>query len=145
MLKNTSDWESILDQAMAWGRQPTPHALSQSWPRFMPPYGFTRPQWVNTNGHLIPVVLVWLFPWIPSGGISIFTVVIHLWSLSPNLRVQEQSTKMTSQCQYLAFAWRHKLNCSDVTKASQKSPFLAKMAKWAIDYGFNGFVCSIRA
>ena len=28
--------------------------------------------------------------------------------LCANLRVQEQSTNMTSQCQYLAFAWRHR-------------------------------------
>ena len=28
--------------------------------------------------------------------------------LCANLHVQEQSTNMTSQCQYLAFAWRHR-------------------------------------
>ena len=32
---------------MAWCHQATSHYLSQCWPRFMSPYGVTRPQWVN--------------------------------------------------------------------------------------------------
>ena len=39
--------KSILLQVMAWCCQATSHYLSQSWPRFMSPYGVTRPQWVN--------------------------------------------------------------------------------------------------
>ena len=39
--------KSTLVQVMAWCRQATSHYLSQCWPRFMSPYGVTRPQWVN--------------------------------------------------------------------------------------------------
>ena len=42
-----------------------------------------------------------------------------------NLNVQEQSTNMTSQCMYLALAWRHRLNYDDVTVPSQKMLCLA--------------------
>ena len=44
------DDKSTLVQVMAWCRQATSHYLSQCWPRFMSPYGVTRPQWVN-NGR----------------------------------------------------------------------------------------------
>ena len=55
--------------------------------------------------------------------------------LCANLRVQEQSTNMTSQCMYLAFAWRHR---STVVTSwwSQKRPSLATISKWAIYYYF---------
>ena len=33
---------------MAWCCQATSHYLKQCWPRSLPPYGVTRPQWVNT-------------------------------------------------------------------------------------------------
>ena len=39
--------QSTLVQVMAWCRQATSHYLSQCWPRSLPPYGVTRPQWVN--------------------------------------------------------------------------------------------------
>ena len=42
------DDKSTLVQVMAWCHQATSHYLSQCWPRSMPPYGVTRPQWVNT-------------------------------------------------------------------------------------------------
>ena len=32
---------------MAWCRQATSHYLSQCWPRSLPPYDVTRPQWVK--------------------------------------------------------------------------------------------------
>ena len=44
-----TDDKSTLVQVMAWCRQATSHYLSQCWPRFMSPYGVTRPQWVKTN------------------------------------------------------------------------------------------------
>ena len=55
LVKLLSDWmpldltddKSTLVQVMAWCRQATSHYLSQFWPRFMSPYGVTRPQWVN--------------------------------------------------------------------------------------------------
>ena len=37
---------------MAWCRQATNHYLNQCWPRSLPPYGITRPQWVNYVCHL---------------------------------------------------------------------------------------------
>ena len=42
-----ADDESTLEQVMAWCRQATSHYLSQCWPRSLPPYGVTRPQWVK--------------------------------------------------------------------------------------------------
>ena len=36
--------------------------------------------------------------------------------LCTNLPVQKQSTYVTSQCQYLAFAWQHRLNCGHNAK-----------------------------
>ena len=42
-----TDDKSTLVQVMAWCRQATSHYLRQCWPRFMSPYGVTRPQWVN--------------------------------------------------------------------------------------------------
>ena len=53
-----SDDQSTLVQVKAWCRQAS-HYLSQCWPRFMSPYGVTRPQWVNT---LRPRQNVWHFP-----------------------------------------------------------------------------------
>ena len=41
------DDKSTLVQVMAWCRPATSHYLSQCWPRSLPPYGVTRPQWVN--------------------------------------------------------------------------------------------------
>ena len=42
-----TDDKSTLVQVIAWCRQATSHYLSQCWPRFMSPYGVTRPQWVK--------------------------------------------------------------------------------------------------
>ena len=39
---------STLVQVMAWWRQAISHYLSQFSPRFMSPYGVTRPQWVKS-------------------------------------------------------------------------------------------------
>ena len=39
--------KSALVQVMVWWRQATSHYLSQYWPRFMSPYGITRPQWIK--------------------------------------------------------------------------------------------------
>ena len=52
---------------MAWCRQATSHYLSQCWPRSLPPYGVTKPQWVKHNvlfssgwGILCEIVLRWM-------------------------------------------------------------------------------------
>ena len=42
-----SDDKLTLVQVMAWCRQATGHCLNQCWPRSLPPYGVTRPQWVE--------------------------------------------------------------------------------------------------
>ena len=47
MPRNLMDNKSTLVQVMAWCRQTTSHYLSQCWPRSLPIYGVTRPQWVN--------------------------------------------------------------------------------------------------
>ena len=39
--------KSTLVQVMAWCRQARDHYLSQCWPRSLPPFGVTRPQWVK--------------------------------------------------------------------------------------------------
>ena len=44
-----TDDKSTLVQVMVWCHQATSHYLSQCWPRFMLPYGVTRPQWVKLN------------------------------------------------------------------------------------------------
>ena len=62
--------------------------------------------------------------------------------LCANLRVQEQSMNLTSQCQHPTFAWRHRSNCGDVTMLGQKRSSLAPMARSAIDNSFSGIVCS---
>ena len=47
-----TDDKSTLVQVMAWCRQATSLYLRQCWPRFLSPYGVTRPQWVK-------IVIVW--------------------------------------------------------------------------------------
>ena len=42
-----TDDKSTLVQVMDWCRQAINHYMSQWWPRFMSPYGVTRPQWVQ--------------------------------------------------------------------------------------------------
>ena len=48
MSMDLTDDKSTLVQVMAWCRQATSHYLSQCWPRSMPPYGVTWPQWVKS-------------------------------------------------------------------------------------------------
>ena len=36
---------------MTWCRQATSHCLKQCWPRSLPPYNATRPQWVNLEKY----------------------------------------------------------------------------------------------
>ena len=54
MPQNPFDDKSTLVKVMAWCCQATSHYLNQLWPRFMSPYGITRPQWVNKSvSHFI--------------------------------------------------------------------------------------------
>ena len=47
-----TDCKSPLAQVMAWCHQATSHYLSQYWPRFMSPYGVTRPQGVKQWSYI---------------------------------------------------------------------------------------------
>ena len=51
-----TDDQSTLVQVMARCRQATSHYLSQCWPRFLSPYGVTRPQWVNTLNKMVSIL-----------------------------------------------------------------------------------------
>ena len=48
MVTGLTDDKLTLGQVMAWCRQARSHYLNQCWPISMPPYGITRPQWVNS-------------------------------------------------------------------------------------------------
>ena len=54
-----TDDKSTLVQVMAWCRQASSHYLSQCWPRFMSPYGVTRPQWVNSSPAIEALKVKW--------------------------------------------------------------------------------------
>ena len=55
-----SDDKSTLVPVMDWCRQATSHNLNQYWPRSLPPYGFTRPQWVKLiHGRMSVVYHDW--------------------------------------------------------------------------------------
>ena len=47
MSLDLTDDNSTLVQVMAWSRQATSHYLNKCWPRYLMPYGVTRPQWVK--------------------------------------------------------------------------------------------------
>ena len=47
MSLDLTDDKSTLVQVMAYCRQATSHYLIQCWPRYLSPYGVTRPQWLN--------------------------------------------------------------------------------------------------
>ena len=57
----TDDWLTLV-QVMAWCHQATSHCLSQRWPRFISPYGVTRPQWVKIvfvpYCHRLPTLMI---------------------------------------------------------------------------------------
>ena len=61
-----SDDKSTLVQGMAWCHQAASHYLNQCWPRSLPPYGITRPQWVKSIvNSLGPSDAIW---WHRSGS-----------------------------------------------------------------------------
>ena len=57
-LDHTYD-KSTLVQVMAWCRQATSHYLSQCWPRSLPPYGITKPQWVKSKHFKVMICRDW--------------------------------------------------------------------------------------
>ena len=58
---NLTDDKSLLVQVVAWCHQAMSHYLDQCWPRFISPYGITRPQWVK---YYIAVILNCVFSFI---------------------------------------------------------------------------------
>ena len=62
-----NDDKSTLVQVMAWCHQATSHYLNLCWPRSLPPYGVTRPQWVNSlkpnqnGGHFMEDIFKGIF------------------------------------------------------------------------------------
>ena len=71
---------------MAWCRQATSHYLNQCWPRSLPPYGVTRPQWVkiilrlSQSPWLLKIGLGWLN--LPLGK-KITRQIWGIWKLRP--------------------------------------------------------------
>ena len=75
MSLDLTDDKSTLVQVMAWCRQATSHYLSQCWPRYLSPYGVTRPQWVKLRRQMCVQLTHWIlgaavvfFKYIPGGG-----------------------------------------------------------------------------
>ena len=44
--------QSTMVWVMVWCRQAPSHYLNQCWPRSLPPYGVTRPQWVKRFSYM---------------------------------------------------------------------------------------------
>ena len=78
-----TDDQSILVQVMAWCHQATSHYLSQCWPRSLPPYGITRPQWVDRHWPIRPI---WPIPNWHFGGSDLFYVFSQVFSGQKVLR-----------------------------------------------------------
>ena len=65
-----TDDKSTLVQVMVWCRQATNHYLSQCWPRFMSPYGVTRPQWVNGRNSPVTGALMFSLICLKNGWVN---------------------------------------------------------------------------
>ena len=82
MPQDLTDDKSTLVQVMAWCRQATSRYLSQCWPRYLSPYGVSRPQWVNMTvsqwpniSWLTRVILPQIFP----SHTEVYLIEIRLW------------------------------------------------------------------
>ena len=71
------DDKSTLVQVMAWCHQVTSHYLNQCWPRSLPPYGVTRPQWVNSSLRSAAYMPQW------TGPASVKVMACRLFSAKP--------------------------------------------------------------
>ena len=65
-----TDDKSTLVQVMAWCLMAPSHYLRQCWPRYMSPYGVTRPQWVKIG---------WSNGLVPSGNKQLPEVYWHFY------------------------------------------------------------------
>ena len=125
-----TDDESTLVQVMAWCRQATSHYLNQCWPNSMPPYGVTRPQWVNTlslrqNGRhfaedifkciflnenvwiLISISLKYMFPKYP---INIIPALVQIMACSLSGGRPLSEPMLVSLLTYICVTWPHWVN-----------------------------------
>ena len=105
---------------MAWCNQASSHYLGQYWPRFMSPYGITRPQWVNISSvHAtllmpwvdsfrlifimgIPILVRWHLEWMQQ---SCFTIIFPLAVSSPH-NVYKLISR-TTNCRLLAIFYKY--------------------------------------
>ena len=84
-------------------------------------------------------------PWIPGDGNCFLRLLFSNEDRHcTNLRVQEKLTNMMPQCNYLAFAWRHRSTVVTSHLLSQKRPSSVTMSIWneRSMIVFRGFVCS---
>ena len=80
-----TDDKSTLVQVMAWCRQAASHYLNQCWPRSLPSYGVTRPQWVKPLSDTI---------WLQWAG----SPLIHLLGCWPHISF---TTVYLTHCSWL--------------------------------------------
>ena len=73
-----SDNQSTLVQVMAWCRQAPSHYLNQCWPRSLPPYSITWPQWEK---------LLFFSPL----GIDLILNHFHIWHVLMQLSCSDTS------------------------------------------------------
>ena len=96
MWLDLTDEKSTLVLVMAWCRQATSHYLSQCWPRFMSPYGVTRPQWVNIVFSCDQAALQMVFSVCPSVRPSVRLSVTPFWLCSHHRIIMKFSGVITN-------------------------------------------------
>ena len=131
--------KSTLVQVLAWCRQATSHYLSQCWPKFLSPYGVTRPRWVSRcifdaplRIHKTPVVswyekhwcLFSQYPDIPWADLC-YDCTVYWSYMVQNLRTLFQGDYILG----VYFALRQHDFCNTELKATVKSAWLMSMAK----------------
>ena len=123
MSQDTYDDESILVEVMAWRRKVASHCLSQCWPRFMPWYNVTRPQWANSLCSMSPFVVVFLHPlqWRHNGRDSVSNHQPHDSFLN---RLFRHRSKKTSKLRTTGL-------CAAISPAAGEFP--AQMASNAVN------------
>ena len=112
LILDLTDDRSTLVQVMAWCRQAASHYLSQCWPRCMPPYSITRPQWVNdiTISEQSSALTIqrtrYIFYWRHN------TCSSHSYLLQVTLSNWTLNRFLTKACQFWQVYLEHKWLCS---------------------------------
>ena len=100
--------DDTLVQVITWCRQASSHCLSNCWPRFMSPYGVTRPQWVRLN--------------LVQYGSFITTISVVLWARYLETIWQLRNTLWANEISWdLRFMWD-----SEACLSFQEPPDLRK-------------------